>query len=89
MFCFIFNCFSTASKILTKVALDEASKPSLIRNLFEEGNNLRKVHGNEVLDFSLGNPTIAPPKEFQEALAALTANVCSYPFTLSKNFSLI
>lgn len=63
-----------AQKVLTKENLEDSSRPSLIRNLFEEGNNLRKIHGNEVLDFSLGNPAIPPPKEFQEALANIAAN---------------
>ena len=56
--------------------MEESSKPSLIRKMFEEGANLRKVHGNDVLDFSLGNPSLPPPKEFQKVFAELAANVC-------------
>ena len=38
---------------------------SLIRAMFEEGNNLRKQFGaDSVYDFSLGNPDIEPPPAF-------------------------
>ena len=36
---------------------------SWIRKMFEEGNKLRTIHGNEnVFDLSLGNPLLEPPK---------------------------
>ncbi|NMA67578.1 MAG: pyridoxal phosphate-dependent aminotransferase [Clostridiaceae bacterium] len=39
------------------------SKSSMIRAMFEEGDRLRKIYGNEnVYDFSLGNPEVEPPK---------------------------
>lgn len=42
---------------------------SWIRRMFEEGTKLRAEHGAEnVFDFSLGNPTLEPPPEFQAAL---------------------
>ncbi len=42
---------------------------SWIRQMFEEGNRLREEVGAEnVFDFSLGNPSAPPPKEFQDAL---------------------
>ncbi|MCO5169620.1 MAG: pyridoxal phosphate-dependent aminotransferase [Planctomycetes bacterium] len=45
---------------------------SWIRRMFEQGNELRRVHGPEnVFDFSLGNPDLEPPKAFQEALEAV------------------
>ncbi len=45
---------------------------SWIRRMFEEGNELRRVHGPEnVYDFSLGNPDLEPPRAFQEALEAV------------------
>lgn len=45
---------------------------SWIRRMFEEGNELRRVHGPEnVFDFSLGNPDLEPPRAFQEALEAV------------------
>lgn len=44
-------------------------KSSWIRKMFEEGARLRAEHGAEnVFDFSLGNPNLIPPQEFQEAL---------------------
>ena len=37
--------------------------------MFEEGNKLRTIHGNEnVFDLSLGNPLLEPPKEFKNNL---------------------
>ena len=42
---------------------------SWIRRMFEAGNALRAAHGAEkVCDFSLGNPDVEPPPEFQRAL---------------------
>ena len=50
------------------------SKASWIRKMFEEGARLKSIHGNEnVFDFSIGNPNLAPPKEFQEALEKVAA----------------
>lgn len=47
-------------------AIKEAlASSSLIRKLFEEGNELKKKHGaNNVFDFSLGNPDLEPPPAF-------------------------
>eukprot|EP00164_Ancoracysta_twista_P010497 GFYU01015850.1.p1 GENE.GFYU01015850.1~~GFYU01015850.1.p1 ORF type:complete len:439 (-),score=124.48 GFYU01015850.1:120-1319(-) len=40
-----------------------------IRKMFEEGNRLKKLHGEEnVFDFSIGNPVIDPSDEFKVAL---------------------
>ncbi len=42
---------------------------SLIRKMFNEGARLKKEFGVEnVYDFSLGNPNVAPPREFTEAI---------------------
>ncbi|OEU62078.1 MAG: aspartate aminotransferase [Desulfobacterales bacterium PC51MH44] len=42
---------------------------SWIRKMFEEGARLKAEHGAEnVYDFSLGNPNLEPPEEFQAAL---------------------
>lgn len=42
---------------------------SWIRRMFEEGIELRRIHGPEnVFDLSLGNPLLEPPAEFKEAL---------------------
>ncbi len=42
---------------------------SWIRRMFEEGMELRRIHGAEnVFDLSLGNPLLEPPPEFNEVL---------------------
>jgi aspartate aminotransferase len=44
-------------------------KSSWIRKMFEEGSKLKAEYGREnVYDFSLGNPNVAPPKEFINVL---------------------
>ena len=46
---------------------------SWIRKMFEEGIELKKIHGEKnVFDFSLGNPLLEPPKKFTDNLAKLT-----------------
>lgn len=48
---------------------------SLIRKMFEEGNNLKSIHGKEnVCDFSIGNPDVSPPEIFQKILEEEAAN---------------
>ena len=45
---------------------------SWIRKMFEEGEQLRKIHGaDNIYDFTLGNPNIEPPPEFTTQLRAL------------------
>ncbi|QIB68942.1 pyridoxal phosphate-dependent aminotransferase [Aminipila butyrica] len=42
---------------------------SVIRAMFEEGARLAKIYGREnVYDFSLGNPNVAPPKELKDSV---------------------
>ena len=42
---------------------------SIIRAMFEEGKRLANIYGSEnVYDFSLGNPSVAPPIQIKEAL---------------------
>lgn len=42
---------------------------SIIRAMFEEGKKLAAVHGAEnVYDFSLGNPSVEPPKQVKQAI---------------------
>ena len=44
-------------------------KSSWIRKMFEEGGRLKALHGAEnVFDFSLGNPNLPPPAQFNAAL---------------------
>ncbi|MDD5312576.1 MAG: pyridoxal phosphate-dependent aminotransferase [Dehalococcoidia bacterium] len=48
---------------------------SWIRRMFEEGNILKKKHGeHNVFDLSLGNPIVEPPAEFRHALRRLIEN---------------
>lgn len=45
---------------------------SWIRRMFEEGMQLKAIHGAEnVFDLSLGNPLLEPPPEFNQALAEI------------------
>ena len=47
-------------------------KSSWIRKMFEQGNELRKIHGNDnVFDFTIGNPAIEPPEAFNRSLLEL------------------
>jgi len=42
---------------------------SVIREMFEEGKRLEKLYdADNVYDFSLGNPSVEPPKEVKEAI---------------------
>lgn len=42
---------------------------SAIRAMFEEGAKLAKIYGREnVYDFSLGNPNVAPPEEIKQSI---------------------
>jgi aspartate aminotransferase len=48
---------------------------SAIRKMFEEGNRLKKIYGEDkVFDFSIGNPDLEPPKEVAETLKELANN---------------
>ena len=59
-----------SSKIKAKLAGGSA-----IRKMFEEGNRLKKIYGDDkVYDFSLGNPDLEPPKEVSDALKELADN---------------
>ncbi len=52
-----------------KNALEGAS---WVRRMFEEGEELKRVYGEEnVYDFSLGNPNLEPPASLKKALKAL------------------
>lgn len=48
---------------------------SMIRKMFEEGNRLKGIYGEDnVYDFSIGNPDLEPPEEVVRSLCALTAS---------------
>jgi len=49
---------------------DEMTRGSWIRKMFEEGIRMKRELGaDNVFDFSLGNPDVAPPDEFQRVLS--------------------
>ena len=51
---------------------------STIRQMFEEGNRLVKKYGKDnVFDFSIGNPSVNPPKELNMAIKEITDSVDS------------
>ena len=48
---------------------------SAIRAMFEEGNKLRAIYGNDkVYDFSLGNPNLPAPKGVKDAIIDIVSN---------------
>lgn len=48
------------------------SNSSIIRAMFEEGKKMMAVYGKEnVYDFSIGNPSVEPPKEVKEAIISV------------------
>lgn len=50
-------------------------RSSWIRRMFEEGARLKAEHGaDKVFDFSIGNPNLEPPAEFDAALRELLAD---------------
>ncbi len=57
---------------ISKLARKQMQASSWIRRMFEEGMELKSVHGPEnVFDLSLGNPLLEPPPEFKQALAEI------------------
>ncbi len=51
-------------------------KSSWIRKMFEEGAQLKAIHGEDnVFDFSLGNPNLPPPAAFKSTLLSIIQNV--------------
>ena len=60
---------------ISKKMNEFAKSASWIRKMFEEGARLKKEFGAEnVFDFSLGNPDLPPPQEFQKTLIQLAEN---------------
>ena len=54
---------------------EKLASGSAIRKMFEEGNRLKKIYGEDkVFDFSIGNPDLEPPKEVADALKELADN---------------
>jgi len=55
---------------ISKKVADSITRSSWIRKMFETGIILKKEHGSEnVYDFSLGNPDLPSPPEFDRVLA--------------------
>ncbi len=51
-----------------------AERSSWIRKMFEEGARLKAQYGaDQVCDFSLGNPDLPPPAQYQETVRKITA----------------
>lgn len=61
--------------MISKKMIQLVENSSVIREMFEEGKRLAKIHGaDKVYDFSLGNPSVKPPKEVKEALIDIVSN---------------
>jgi aspartate aminotransferase len=57
--------------IARKIA-DSVERSSWIRLMFEEGARLAQLHGRDkVFDFTLGNPNLEPPAEFDRVMGEL------------------
>lgn len=55
--------------MISNKMMEQVSKSSVIRAMFEEGNRLAKLYGKEnVYDFSLGNPNVEAPEEVKKAI---------------------
>ena len=60
---------------VAKKIAESSCRSSWIREMFEEGARLGEIHGCEnVFDFSIGNPNLEPPEEFQRVLEELVAD---------------
>ena len=57
---------------ISRKVREQMNNSSWIRRMFEEGIELRKIHGEQnVFDLSLGNPLLEPPPEFKAELQRL------------------
>ena len=60
---------------ISRKVREQMNNSSWIRRMFEQGIELRKIHGPEnVFDLSLGNPLLEPPDEFRTEMARLIAD---------------
>ena len=61
--------------MINKNSLELGNSPSVIRELFEYGKKRKAEIGEEnVFDFSIGNPSVAPPQVVTDALINLLQN---------------
>ncbi len=59
---------------ISQKMLGFAERSSWIRKMFEEGTRLKAQYGaDQVCDFSLGNPDLPPPAQYQEAVRKVVA----------------
>ena len=57
---------------ISKKVKNALNGASWVRRMFEEGEELKQLHGEEnVFDFSLGNPNLEPPPSLKKALKTL------------------
>ncbi|MFH2009544.1 MAG: pyridoxal phosphate-dependent aminotransferase [bacterium] len=53
----------------------QMEKASWIRRMFEQGMELKQIHGDQnVFDFTLGNPMFEPPEAFKQSLRDVVAD---------------
>jgi aspartate aminotransferase len=57
---------------IATVVKNALASSSMIRKMFEEGRELKNIHGaDKVFDFSLGNPDVDPPPDFHDVFVKL------------------
>ncbi len=58
--------------MISKTVAKDMENASATRKMFEEGLKLKQKYGDDkVVDFSLGNPMLEPPEEFNQAVSEL------------------
>ncbi|MFA6735852.1 MAG: pyridoxal phosphate-dependent aminotransferase [Saccharofermentanales bacterium] len=61
--------------MISRSMKESLKNSSLIRKMFEEGNRLKKLYGGEnVFDFSIGNPDLEPPEAVVNAFKEIAAS---------------
>ena len=61
--------------MINSMILDLNKNGSAIRAMFEEGTRMAKEFGREnVYDYSLGNPSVVPPKEIRDSILDIVQN---------------
>ena len=61
--------------MISKNMQEQVQGSSVIRAMFEEGKRMAEMYGAEnVYDFSLGNPSVEPPREIKEAIIEILNN---------------
>lgn len=57
------------NNMIAKKMVEYVENSSVVRAMFEEGQRLAAIHGAEnVYDFSIGNPSVEPPKQVIDAM---------------------